>query len=163
MQQTSAWEANRLSDSQEIPRNLYNPYIHYPIHKYPPTVPLLSQIYLVHTPHSISWKSILILFSHLRLGLPSGPFPSGYPTKNLYTPPLSPIRATCRPHLILIDFISQKILIEHFRPLSFSLCSFLHSPVTSSLLGPSILLKTLFSHTLSLSSSLNVSDQVSHP
>jgi hypothetical protein len=34
------------------------------------------------------------------------------------------------------------------------LCNFLHSPVTSSLLGPNILLRTLFSNTLSLCSSL---------
>jgi len=44
-----------------------------------------------------------------------------------------------------------------------SLCSFLHSPVTASLLGPNILLNTLFSNTLSLRSFLNLSDQVSHP
>ena len=44
-----------------------------------------------------------------------------------------------------------------------SLCSVLHSLLTSSLLGPNILLSTLFSNTLSLHSSLNVSDQVSHP
>jgi hypothetical protein len=43
------------------------------------------------------------------------------------------------------------------------LCSFLHSPVTSSLFGPNILLSTLFSNTLSLRQSLNVSDQASHP
>ena len=43
------------------------------------------------------------------------------------------------------------------------LCSFLHSPVISSLLGPNILLRTLFSNTLSLRFSLNVSDRVSHP
>jgi hypothetical protein len=42
------------------------------------------------------------------------------------------------------------------------LCSFLHSPVTSSLFGPNILLSTLFPNTLSLCSSLNVRDQVSH-
>jgi hypothetical protein len=39
----------------------------------------------------------------------------------------------------------------------------LYSSVTSSLLGPNILLSTLFSNTLSLWSSLNVRDQVSHP
>ena len=36
-------------------------------------------------------------------------------------------------------------------------------PVTSSLLGPNILLNTMFSNTRSILSSLNVSDQVSHP
>ena len=76
---------------------------------------------------------------------------------------LSPIRATCYAHLIFLDLIPRTIFGEEHRSLSSSLCSFLHSPVTSSLLGPNILLGTLFSNTLSLRSSLNVSDQVSHP
>ena len=37
-------------------------------------------------PHPTSWRSILILSTHLCLGLPSGLFPSGFPTKTLYTP-----------------------------------------------------------------------------
>jgi hypothetical protein len=36
-------------------------------------------------PHPTSWRSILILSTHLRLGLPNGLFPSGLPTKTLYT------------------------------------------------------------------------------
>ena len=35
-------------------------------------------------PQPTSWRSILILPTHLRLGLPSGLFPSGFPTRTLY-------------------------------------------------------------------------------
>ena len=46
-------------------------------------------------PHPTSWRSVLILSTHLSLGLPSGLLPSGFPTKTLYTPLYLPIRATC--------------------------------------------------------------------
>jgi hypothetical protein len=73
------------------------------------------------------------------------------------------IRATCLAHLILLDFNTRKILGGQYRSLSSSLYSFVHSLVTSSLLGPNILLNTLISNTLGLCSSLNVSDHVSRP
>ena len=105
---------------------------------------------------------------HLNIILPSTPgspkwfFPPGFLTKTLYMPLFSPICATRPSHLILLNFITQTILGEEYRLLSPSLYSFLHSLVTSSLLGPHIL-NTLFSDTLSSCSTLNVSDQVSHP
>ena len=58
-----------------------------------------------------------------------------------------PVCATCLAHLIPLDFITRTTLGEQHRSLSASVCSFLHSPVTSSLLGPNILLNTLFSNT----------------
>ena len=39
-----------------------------------------------YLPHPNSWRSILILSSHLRLVLPIGLFPLGFTTKTLYTP-----------------------------------------------------------------------------
>ena len=53
--------------------------------------------------------------------------------------------------------------IPQYKSFSSSLCNLLHSPVISSLLGPNILLNTLFSNTLSFLSSHNDNDQVSHP
>jgi hypothetical protein len=57
-------------------------------------------------PHPTSWRSILILSTHQRLGLPSGLLPSGFPSNTLYAPLSSPICATWpSPSYLLLDFI----------------------------------------------------------
>jgi hypothetical protein len=66
-------------------------------------------------------------------------------------------------HPILLDSITRTILGEEYRSLRSSIRRVLHSHVTSSLLGPYVLLSNLLSNILSLRSSLKVSDQVSHP
>jgi len=86
-----------------------------------------------------------VLKIHLNITLPSTPgspkwsLSLMFPTKTNYTPLFSPIRATCSVHLILLDFITRKILGEEYRLLSSSLCSFLHSHFSLSHLGPNIL------------------------
>ena len=73
-----------------------------------PSLSWASPIQSIYT-HPTSWRSILILSTHLCLGLHSDLLPSGFPTKTLYTPLSSPIRATCPAHLILLDFITRTI------------------------------------------------------
>jgi hypothetical protein len=125
----------------------------YPVYNSLPLIPILSQINPVRTPtpYPIPPRSNLILSNHLRLGLPSG---SGFPTDNLlvYAFVFSHTRATCPAYLTFLDLIILITLGSEYKLWSSSLCSFSPPSVTSSLLS------TLFSHTLSTCSSLNVRD-----
>ena len=149
MVQSPSWEANWFAASQEILRISRNPKVHYHTHKRPPPVPILGQLNPVHIPTSH------LLEIHPNIIHPSTPrspqlsLSLRFPHQHPIHPLSSSIRATCLAHLILLEFITHTILGEEYRSFSSSLCNFLHSPVTSSLLGPNILLNTIFSNTLS--------------
>jgi hypothetical protein len=80
MEQSPSWEAKTSWATQEIPRILLKPKVH---SQEPATCPYpeLHWSSPCPPPHPTSRRSILILSSHLRLGLPSGLLPSGFPTK----------------------------------------------------------------------------------
>ena len=61
-----------------------------------------------------SSRSTLILFSHLRLGLPSGLLSKSSPTETLYAPLQFRTHATCPTNLILLDVITRIILGEDY-------------------------------------------------
>jgi hypothetical protein len=142
MVQNTSWEANWCAASQEFPRILGNPKVHCLIHKCPPSVPFLSQLNPVRNSSSHFQNIILILSSHLRLGLTSDLFPSGFTHQN-------PVYPTPLPHTCYIPcpaHSSRTILGEGYKSSSSLLCSFLHSPVTLSL-SSQIFSSTAYSQT----------------
>ena len=138
MERSPAWEANRFSASQEIPCILWNPKVHYHIHKCPTPVPILSQLDPVHT---ITFHFLKI---HPNIFLPSTPQSSkwplslGFPNQNsAHASPLTHTRYMPRPSHSRFNHPNN--IGWECRSLSSSLCISLHSLVTVSLLGSNIL------------------------
>jgi hypothetical protein len=139
MEMSPSWGAANCAATQEFPRNVWDLKVHHHIQKNPPLVPNLSQTDPVHT------TPLYLSISHLCLGHPIGI-------------PLCP-------HSCYMPCPSHPPWLDHsnYTWWRSSLCSFLESPITSPLFGPNILFSNLFPNTLSLCSSLNVTDQVSCP
>jgi hypothetical protein len=126
-----SWKAASCTAIQELSSFLWNPKVHYHVHKSPPLVPILSQISQVHSTPSCLSK---IHFNIVNLC---------YMPCQSHTPWLDHSNCTWRRVQVM------KLLIMQFSPASCHLI-----PLRSSALS---------SNTLSLCSSLNVRDQVSHP
>ena len=159
MVQSPSWAANWFAASQEIPRISRNPKVHYRTHKCPPPVSILDQLNPVHIPTSH------LLEIHPNIIHPSTPRSPQW-SPSLRFPQQDPIRPPLPTHTRHMPSPSHSSRFYHPHNIGWgvqiisSLCSLLHSPVTSSLLGPNILLNTMFSNTLNFPYSRNVSDQV---
>ena len=124
----------------------------------------------ISLPHSqVQTPTLHFLKIHLNIILPSKPESPQWSLSPRF-PHQNPVHASPLPRTRYMPRLSRSskfyhpriIVGEEYRTLSSSSYTFLYSPVTLSLLRPNILLNTLFSNTLSLCSSLSVSDQVSH-
>ena len=94
-------------------------------------------------PHPTSWRSILILSTHLRLGLPSGLFPSGFLTKTLYPPSPHSYAPQAQPISCFSILSPAQYWVrstDHLAP-RYAISSI--PSFTSSILGPNILLNTI--------------------
>jgi len=150
MEQSPSWEANRFSASQEIPRTLWNPMVHYRIHKCQPPVPILSQLDPVHTPTSHVPKI------HLNIILPSTP---GSPKRSpsLRFPHQNPVYASLLPHTFYMPRLTNSSRFYHpnntgweIQIIKLLIIYFSIFPVISFFLGLNSALNTIFSNTLSL-------------
>jgi len=91
MDQSPSWEANRFSASQEIPRILWNPKVHYRICNCPPPVPILSQLGPVDTPHIPLPENTFNIIHPSTSGSPQWSLSLRFPHQN-------PVYAAPRPH-----------------------------------------------------------------
>jgi len=129
MRPSPTWEPKRSSAIQAIPHILWYPKFRYPIQE---------QLFLfwimpnqTMTLHPSSWKTVWILSTQQHLGLPYCIFSFRSTHQSLYTPFLSPTRATCPTHLIL-DLTNRIIFGKEYSSRSCSLCILFQSAVTSS-------------------------------
>ena len=85
MVQSPSCAANWFAYSQQIPRVSRNSKVHYRGDKRPPPVSILGQPNPVHIPTAHLLQIHPNIIHPLRLALPSGLFPSGFPTKTIFT------------------------------------------------------------------------------
>ena len=105
-EQSPSWEANRFLASQEVPRILWNPMVHYRIHKCPPPVLILSQLDPVHTSTSYFLKI------HLNIILLSMPRSAKW-SLYLRFPHKTPVNTSPLPHTCYMPRPPHSSLLDH--------------------------------------------------
>jgi hypothetical protein len=93
MEQRPSSAAKSFSASQQIPRILWNPKVHYRIHNSPPPVPVLSQRNPVHGPS-------YFLKIHFNIILPSMGWVSQVVAFPLVSPPKSCMHLSFLPYVL---------------------------------------------------------------
>ena len=121
MERSPSWEANIFSDSQEIPRILWNLKVHYRIHKCQPLGPIQSQLDPVHT------TTYHFLKIHLNIILASMPgshklsLSLRIPRQNpVYASPLTHMRYMPRPSHFSPYYSLLSVIINEYMTLQLS-------------------------------------------
>jgi hypothetical protein len=106
MELSPSWEAANFSATQELPRTLWNPKVHYRVHKSPPLVHILNQIDPVHTIPSYLTKIQFNIFH-------SSTFRSSYLSLSFWLPHQYPICIPLLPHSYYIPCPSYPSWLDH--------------------------------------------------
>ena len=135
MDKSPSWEWN--------PHILWKQKIYFLSRKCPVPVHNLSQIDPVHKPTYHFLKIHLIITLPFKPTSPKWFLLLGLPTKTMYvyTPLLTPIRPHATP-ISMFSILSPEKYWVFRQDINIPICSFMHSPNTTSLLGSNILLST---------------------
>ena len=162
MEHSPSWEAKRSSDCQEIPCILWNPKVHYCIHKYLPPLPVLRQYNTIHPSPSH------FLMIHFNSIIPYTPRSSKW-TLSIRSSHQNPVWTCLVPHMCHMLCPSHASWFDHLINIWWCVESLKFLTVWSFQL-PCYLVRLRLRYfpqhllnTLSLCSSLNVRNQTLHP
>ena len=155
MEQSPSWEANR-SSVKRFP-TFYGTWRFITAFASARDLSLTSARLIQSVPQPSQFLKI-----SLNIILPSTPRYSKW-SLSLSFPHQNPVCTSPVSHMPRFSWFYHLNIIWWVQSKSFSLCSLLHSPVTSFLLCPNIILSTLFLNPICLCFSLSVRVQVSHP